>query len=188
LVGLGLALGGLATVAGLVLTVPPAAHAAAADAAGNQYVIYLVLPNSAVGESAEEAKSAGPSSVIEVLSGFSLASAAATSASGGRLAVPASSSATATMGINKASVLLLTSVAAGSRLSLEVDFHNSGGALAFSYKFTNAVFTSYLLADEPTGESVQVSFAYQRLEVEYASTGSQNGPPPTYVITKGPGS
>jgi hypothetical protein len=86
------------------------------------------------------------------------------------------------MPINKASVQLLTSVAAAKRLSVEVDFYNTaGGALAFSYKFTNAVFTSYLLQDGSSGDSVQVTFAYQQLDVEYLVPGS----PPVTDTWKG---
>jgi hypothetical protein len=80
----------------------------------------------------------------------------------------------------------LTSVAGASKLSLEVDFYNSGGsALVFSYKFTKATFTSYLLQDGSSGDSVQVTFAYQQLVVDYVSVDS---PSPTYTIGKAAGS
>ena len=56
--------------------------------------------------------------------------------------------------------------------------------LAFSYKFTKAIFTSYLLQDGSSGDSVQVTFAYQQLEVDYFVPNSSGSPPVTYIIEK----
>jgi hypothetical protein len=128
-----------------------------------------------------------PTAVKELLSAFSLSTVAAAPGSTGKPATPASSSASATMAINQASVKLLTFLAAATKSSPDVDFFNSSsGAKVFSYQFTNAVFTSYLLQDGPSGDSVQVTFGYQRLQVDYYA-GSPNGSPVTYVIGKAPG-
>jgi hypothetical protein len=165
----------------LVVMGPSVAHAATVDAASNPLVVYLVLPSGTAGESKSTA-----TTTVEELSAFSLSTAAPAPGSAGKPATPASSSATATMAINRESVQLLTSVTAARKLSLEVDFDKSvGGALVFSYKFTNATFTSYLLQDGSSGDSVQVTFAYQQLEVDYVSIDS---PPVTYIIGKAPGS
>ena len=180
--GLGVVVAGLTVALGLVVMGPSLANAATADAASNPFVVYLVLPSGTAGES----KSTATTVTREELSGFSLSTAAPAPGSGGKAATPASSSATASMAINRASVQLLTSVTSASKLSLEVDFYNSGGsALVFSYKFTKATFTSYLLQDGSSGDSVQVTFAYQQLEVDY---GSQDSPPVTYIIGKAAGS
>ena len=189
LTGLGVAVAGLTVALGLVVTGPSVAHAATVDAASNQYRVYLVLPGTTAGESTGKAKSTAPTVVREELSAFSFSTTAAAPGSADKAATPAASSATATMAINKASVQLLTSVAAASKLPVEVDFYNTAGStLAFSYKFTNAVFTSYLLQDGASGDSVQVTFAYQQLEVEYLVPNSPGSPPVTYIIRKAPGS
>ena len=180
--GLGMVVAGLTVALGLVVVGPSSANAATADAASNTFVVYLVLPSGTAGES----KSTATTVTREELSGFSLSTAAPARGPGGKAATPANSSATASMAINRASVQLLTSVAGASKLSLEVDFYNSGGgALVFSYKFTKATFTSYLLQDGSSGDSVQVTFAYQQLVVDYVSVDS---PSPTYTIGKAAGS
>jgi type VI protein secretion system component Hcp len=181
---IGLAVAGLTVALGLVVTGPSVADAVTVDAASNPYVVYLVLPGGTVGETKSTA-----TATREELGAFSLSTTAAAPGSADKSATPAASSATATMAINKASVQLLTSVAAASKLSVEVDFYNTAGStLAFSYKFTKAVFTSYLLQDGSSGGSVQVTFAYQQLEVEYLSANSPGSPPVTYIIRKAPGS
>ena len=189
LIGLVVAVAGLTVALGLVVTGPSAAHAVTVGAASNQYAVYLVLPGTTAGGSTGEAKSTASTAVREELSAFSLF----TAGSADKAATPAASSATATMAINKASVQLLNSVAAASKLSVEVDFYNAASStLAFSYKFTKAVFTSYLLQDGSSGDSVQVAFAYQQLEVEYLIPSSPNSPgsvpPVTYIIGKALGS
>jgi hypothetical protein len=181
LLALGVGVAGLTVALGLVVAGPSAARAATANAASNQYKVYLVLPSNMGG------KSTAPTAVKELLSAFSLSTVAAAPGSTGKPATPASSSASATMAINQASVKLLTFLAAATKSSPDVDFFNSSsGAKVFSYQFTNAVFTSYLLQDGPTGDSVQVTFGYQRLQVDYYA-GSPNGSPVTYVIGKAPG-
>jgi len=187
--GVGVAVAGLTVALGLVVTGPSVAHAVPVDAASNQYVVYLVLPGTTAGESTGAAKSTVPTPVREELSAFSLSTTAAAPGSAGKAATPAASSATATMAINKASVQLLSSVAAANKLSVEVDFlKTASSAPTFSYKFTKAVFTSYLLQDGPSGGSVQVTFAYQQLEVDYSGTNSPGSTPVTYIIKKAPGS
>ena len=177
LLALGVGVAGLTVALGLVVAGPSAARAATANAASNQYKVYLVLPSNLGGKTA----------VTELLSAFSLSTVAAAPGSTGKPATPASSSASATMAINQASVKLLTFLAAATKSSPDVDFFNSSSsAKVFSYQFTNAVFTSYLLQDGPTGDSVQVTFGYQRLQVDYYA-GSPNGSPATYVIGKAPG-
>jgi hypothetical protein len=192
LIGLGVAVAGLTVALGLALTGPSVAGAATAAAASNQYQVYLVLPGTTAAKVTGEAKSTPSTAVREELSAFSLyTTAAAVPGSADKAATPAASSATATMAINKASVQLLSSVAAASKMSADVDFYDTAsGALAFSYKFTNAVFTSYLLQDVPSGSSVQVTFAYQQLEVDYITVtpNSPASPPVTYIIKKAPGS
>jgi hypothetical protein len=189
LVGLGTGAAGIAVALSLVGTGSSAAHAATVGAASNQYAVDLVLPGTGARGSVGEAKSTAPATVIEELSAFSLSTAAAALGSAGKTASPAASSATATMAINQESVELLGSVAAARKLAIEVDFRNQvSGTLAFSYKFSGAVFTSYLLQDGPSGDSVQVTFAYQQLEVEYFAASSTNTsssvPPVSYVIGK----
>ena len=189
LIGLGVPVAGLSVALGLVLTGPSVADAVTVDATINQLEVYLVLPGTTAGKSTGEAKSTASTAVREELSAFSLF----TAGSADKAATPAASSATATMAINKASVQLLNSVAAASKLSVEVDFYNAASStLAFSYKFTKAVFTSYLLQDGSSGDSVQVAFAYQQLEVEYLIPSSPNSPgsvpPVTYIIGKALGS
>jgi hypothetical protein len=190
LIGLGVAVAGLSVALGLVLTGPSVADAVTADATINQLEVYLVLPGTTAGGSTGEAKGTVPTPVSEKLSAFSLATTAAVPGSADKGATPAASSAIATMAINKASVQLLSSVAAASKLSVEVDFLNTASnSLAFSYKFTKAVFTSYLLQDGSSGDSVQVTFAYQQLEVEYLSPDTPGSVPPvTYIIGKALGS
>jgi hypothetical protein len=193
LIGLGVAVAGLTVALGLVVTGPSAAHAVTVGAASNQYVVYLVLPGTTAGGSTGEAKSTASTAVREELSAFSLSTTAAAPGSADKAATPAARSATATMAINKASVQLLNSVAAASKSSVEVDFYNAASStLAFSYKFSKAVFTSYLLQDGSSGDSVQVTFAYQKLEVEYLVPSSPNSPgsvpPVTYIIGKALGS
>jgi flagellar capping protein FliD len=178
---------------GLVLTGPSVADAVTVDATINQLEVYLVLPGTTAGKSTGEAKGTAAAAEREKLSAFSLSTTAAVPGSADKAATPAASSATATMAINKASVQLLSSVAAASKLSVEVDFLNTASnSLAFSYKFTKAVFTSYLLQDGSSGDSVQVTFAYQQLEVEYITQSSPNTPssvpPVTYIIGKALGS
>jgi hypothetical protein len=188
LIGLGVAVAVLTVALGLVVTGPSVAHAVTVDSPSNQYVVYLVLPGATAGESTGEAKSTASTTVREELSAFSLSTTAAAPGSADRAATPAASSAAATMAINKASVELLNSVAATSKLSVEVDFDSTAsGALAFSYKFTQAVFTSYLLQDGSSGDSVQVTFAYRQLEVDYLIPNSPGSPPVTYILKKAPG-
>jgi hypothetical protein len=191
LTGLGAAVAGLTVALGLALTGPSVADAATAVAAGNQYQVYLVLPGTTAAKVTGEAKSSPSTAVREELSAFSLYTTAAAPGAVDKAATPAASSASATMAVNMASVQLLSSVAAASKMSADVDFYDTAsGALAFSYKFTNAVFTSYLLQDGPSGSSVQVTFAYQQLEVDYITVtpNSPASPPVTYIIKKAPGS
>jgi type VI protein secretion system component Hcp len=191
LIGLGVAVAGLTVGLGLALTGPSVADAATAAAASNQYQVYLVLPGTTAGKVTGEAKSTPSTAVREELSAFSLYTTAAAPGAADKAATPAASSASATMAINMASVQLLRSVAAASKMSADVDFYDTAtGALALSYKFTDAVFTSYLLQDGPSGSSVQVTFAYQQVEVDYITVtpNSPASPPVTYIIKKAPGS
>jgi type VI protein secretion system component Hcp len=81
------------------------------------------------------------------------------------------------MAIDASSVGLLNDVSTNTSLKLAVDFWRPGAAGVptrfLIYAFTNAVFTSYLLQDGPTGESVQVVFTFQKIQ---ASILGANGP------------
>jgi len=162
-----------------VLSVPlvpvlasPAPAMAQAPGTG-AYEVYLVLPSTVAGES----KAAGTKG--ELLSAFSLSVAAqpapgpATSGLGAGK-VTQSAEVTATMPIDATSVGLLQDVSVSQPLNLEVDFWRSvkGSATKFlAYKFSNATFTSYALADGPTGESVQVVFVFAKIQATVMGSG-----------------
>jgi hypothetical protein len=61
----------------------------------------------------------------------------------------------------------LTSATTATKLAFDVEFYK-GTTLVFSYDFTNSVLTNYLLEDGSSGESVQVTFASQKITINYA--------------------
>ena len=154
--------------------VPVLASPAPAIAQGTgAYEVYLVLPSTVPGET----KVGGAKG--ELLSAFSLSVAAqpslgpATSGAGAGKATQ-SAEVTTTMAIDATSVGLLQDVSIAQPLNLEVDFWRSvkGSVTKFlAYKFSNATFTSYALADGPTGESVQVVFVFAKIQATVKGSG-----------------
>jgi type VI protein secretion system component Hcp len=75
------------------------------------------------------------------------------------------------MPIDQATVGLLSDLAKSTKLAkLTVDFRQAGVASPYTYltyKFTNAYVTSFLLRDDASGVSIQVTFDFEQIAATY---------------------
>jgi type VI protein secretion system component Hcp len=64
---------------------------------------------------------------------------------------------------------------------VQVVFTRAAGGKAatyFTYTFRNVAISSYQLEDDSTGASVQITFAYQSIAINYAQGTTPGSPPP----------